>query len=122
MAQAAMSSKMRLYSGMTLPVSVFMVVSQTQSGMVTPVRFVVSHWISQRRYLVWTVHDNVTIFVTLIVSNMRAILCRMSLFLTLETVIFFVWHYVNCGKGMIVAVSCCLALSFSTSKIVAVSV
>ena len=98
MTQVVMSVKVWLSSGLASPVSVFMVVSWTRSGMVIPVRFVVNHWSSQRRYLVWTIHGNVTIFVTLTTSNMRAISCYMSLCLTLETVIFFVWHYIVCGR------------------------
>ena len=45
-----------------------------------------------------TVHDNVIIFITLIASNMRAISCYMSLFLTLETVILFMGHYIDSGR------------------------
>ena len=45
-----------------------------------------------------TVHDNVIIFIILIASNMRAILCYMSLFLALETVIFIMGHHVDCGR------------------------
>ena len=65
--------------------------------MVTSVRFVVSHWGSWRRHSVLKVHDSVALFVTLIASNMRAIECNLSWFLTLETAIIFVWHYIDCG-------------------------
>ena len=46
----------------------------------------------------WTIHDNVTILVTLEASNGRAISCYMSLFLPLETVILFIGHHVDCGR------------------------
>ena len=46
----------------------------------------------------WTIHDNVTIFVTLKASNIRAISCYMSLFLALETTIFFMGHHVDYGR------------------------
>ena len=46
----------------------------------------------------WTIHDNVTIFATLITSNMSAIICYMSLFLTLETAVFFMGHHVDCER------------------------
>ena len=59
-------------------------------------------WGSWRRYPAWTIHDNVTIFVTLIASNMRAISCYMSLFLTPETVIFFMGHHVDWVEGEII--------------------
>ena len=45
-----------------------------------------------------TIHDNVTIFITLIASNMRAISCYMTLFPTLDTVLFFMGHHTNCGR------------------------
>ena len=100
--QAAMvSAKMRLWSGTTLPAPVF------TSGVLNVdlawwpsgrFGFVMSHWGSWRRYLVWTIHDNVTIFITLIASNKRAISCYMSLFLTLETVIFSMWHHIDHGR------------------------
>ena len=85
MTQPVMFSKMRLWSVLASPVSFLTVVSWTWSGMGTFGRFVMNCWDSWRRYLVWTIHDNVTIFVTLVASNMRAILCYMSLFLALET-------------------------------------
>ena len=46
----------------------------------------------------WTIHGSVTIFITIKASNIRAILCYMSLFQTLETVIFFMGHHVDCGR------------------------
>ena len=46
----------------------------------------------------WTVHDNVTILITLKASNIRAISCYMSLFLALETAILFIGHHVDCGR------------------------
>ena len=46
----------------------------------------------------WTIHDNVTIFVTLEASNIRAVLYYMCLFLALETAIFFMGHHVDCGR------------------------
>ena len=46
----------------------------------------------------WTIHDNMTIFVILIASNMRAISCYMTLFLTLETVFFFMGHHLDHGR------------------------
>ena len=55
-------------------------------------------WGSQRRYPVWTIHDNVTILVTLKASNVRAISLYMSLFLALEAVIIFIGHHVDCGR------------------------
>ena len=122
MTQFVMSSKMRLWSGSASPVSVFTVLSWTWSGMATSGTFVVSHWGSWRRYHMWTIHDNVTIFVALIAPNMRASSCYMSLFLVLESVIFFMRHHIDCEGGMIIAVNCCAALSFSTSEMASVSV
>ena len=46
----------------------------------------------------WTIHDNVTILITLKASNVRAISCYISLFLALETAIFFIAHHVDCGR------------------------
>ena len=46
----------------------------------------------------------------------------MSLFLTLETVIFFIGEHVDMDGEIIVAVSCCTALSFSTLEMESVSV
>ena len=46
----------------------------------------------------WTIHDNVTIFITLVASNMRAFLCYMTLFLTLETANFFIGHNIDHGR------------------------
>ena len=46
----------------------------------------------------WTIHDNVTILITLKASNVRAISYYMSLFLALETVIFFIGHHVDCER------------------------
>ena len=69
-----------------------------------------------------TIHDNVTIFVTLIASNMRATLCYMSLSVTLETVILFMRHHIDLEGGIIVALSYCTAFSFSTSEMESVSI
>ena len=115
MTWAAMSVKMWLWPGMTLPVPVFTVVSETWPGMVG---FVWSGLMvlclgSQRRYPVWTVHDNVTVLITLEIPNDGAFSCYMSLFLALETVIFLVWHHVDCKWWSNHGVSCCTALSFS---------
>ena len=55
-------------------------------------------WGSQRRYPVWTIHDNLTTLITLETSNARAMSCYMSLFLTLETVILFIGYQVDCGR------------------------
>ena len=93
-----MSLKARLWSGSAMPVSVFMAVSWTWSGMATSETFVVSCGGSWRRYLMWTTHDNVIIFITLVAPNMRAISCYMSLFLALEIAIFFVQHHIDCGR------------------------
>ena len=92
------SLKMRLCSGLALPVSVFTMVSWTWSSLATYGRFVVSHWGSWRIYHVWEINENVTIFIRLVAYYMRAISWYMSLFLVLETMIFFVWHHSNCGK------------------------
>ena len=46
----------------------------------------------------WTIHYNVTILITHESSNIRAISYYMSLFLALETVIFFMGHHVDCGR------------------------
>ena len=70
----------------------------------------------------WTVHDNITIFITFIAPDLRAVSCDMSWFLTLETAILFVQYHINCGRGMIIAMSCCAALSFFTYKMASVSV
>ena len=100
MTWAVVPAKLRLWSGSASPVPVFTVVSWTWPCMATSRRFgfLMSCWGSWRRYPVWTIHDNVTIFVTLIASNMKAISCYMFLFLTLETVIFFVRHHVDCRR------------------------
>ena len=98
MTQASMSSVVQSWSGSALPASIFTVVPWTQSGMVTFVLFVMCHWGSGRRYSVWTVHDNMTILVAFIAPNVRAMLCDMSWFLTLETAILFIWHHINCRE------------------------
>ena len=74
-----------------------MVVPQTWSGIVTFVWFVMCCWRSRRRYSVWTVHDDMPIFIAFIAPNVRAMSFDISWFLTLETAILFVWHHNNCG-------------------------
>ena len=122
MTRAEMFLKMTLWSGSALPVSFFMVVSWTWSGMAMSGRFVMNYWGSWRRYLVWTIHDNVTIFTALIASNIWGISCYMSLFLALETVISLCDITSTVEGGMIIAVTCCTALSLSTSEIASVSI
>ena len=98
--QVVVSVKMRFWSGMTLPVPVFMVVPWTWFGMVASVRsgLVMFCWGSQRRNPVWAIHDNVTILFTLKASNVRVISCYMSLLLAPETEILFIGHHVDCRR------------------------
>ena len=95
--QAVMTSKIGLWSGLTSSVSILMVILWTWSGVVTFLWFVMCCWSSWRMYSVWAIHDNVTIFVTLIAPNVRAMSYHMSWFLTLETAIFVIQHHSNCG-------------------------
>ena len=125
MTWAAMSVKMRLWSGTTLPVPVFMVVSWTWSIGVAFVRsgLVMFCWGSWRRYPMWTIHDNVAILITFKTPNVGATSCYVSLFLTLETAwSSSLYIMLNVDGGIIMVVSCCTALSFSTSDIAWLSV
>ena len=76
---------------MALPVSFFMVVPQTQSGMVAFVCFVMCHWNSRRKYSVWAVHDDVSILIAFIATNVRTMLSDVSWFLTLKTAMLLTW-------------------------------
>ena len=96
MNQAVMSSKVGLWSASALPVSVFMVVSRTQSGMVTFVQFVMCCLSSWGRYSVLTVHNDMSILITFIAPNVRAVSCDMSWFLTLKQQ-SSVQHHITCG-------------------------
>ena len=68
-------------------------------------------WGFQRRYPMWTIHDNVTILITFEASIVRAISCYVSLFLALETVILIIglhtdcrwWN--NCGSQMLYSIN-----------------
>ena len=55
-------------------------------------------WSSQRRYHMWTIHDNVTILITFKTSNVRAISCYVCLFLALDTVILIIGHHTDCRQ------------------------
>ena len=66
MTQAAMSLVVGLWSGLALPVSIFPVVPGAPSGMMTFLCLVICHWCSGRRYSVWAVHDNMTVFIAFV--------------------------------------------------------
>ena len=109
---------------MTLLMPVFTAVSGAWPGMVAFVWFglVVLCWGSQRRYPVWTIHYNVSILITfenLVLGQFLAI-CPCSWHWKQGSSVFDIMLTVN--GGVIVAVSCCTALSFSTLDITSLSV
>ena len=70
----------------------------------------------------WTIHYNVTVFITFETPNVGAIPGYLAMFLALETSIFFICHHADVDGGVTVAVSCCTALSFSTSDMASLSI
>ena len=93
-AGTAVSTVPRLWSGLVSSFLVFPVVSRTWSGVTVSVCLVVWHWCSWRGYPVRAVHDK-SIFITFMISGVRAVSCNMSWFLALETLVFHIWHHVD---------------------------
>ena len=124
MTQAAMSVKMRLWSGMTSPVPVLTVVPQTWSGMVASVR---SGWwcfggvpkggmLCGQSMTMWPYSSHLKH----LMLGQFCVICPCSWHWKQWTSSFDIMLTVE--GGIIMAVSCCTALSFSTSEITSVSI
>ena len=96
MTQVVMSSAVGLWSWLALSVYILMVMPQAQSGMVTFGCLVMCHWCSGRRYSVWAVYGDMTVFITFLAPNVRTMSCNVSWFLALKAAILFIWHHFNC--------------------------
>ena len=70
----------------SLPSSIFPVVPWAQSGVAISVCLVVWCQCSWRRYSMRAVHDDMSIFIAFMTSDVRAVACNMSWFLALEVI------------------------------------
>ena len=55
----------------------------------------VACWCARWRYLIWAVHGNMSIIITVVAPYVRAIACHMADFLTLETPVIITGHSVD---------------------------
>ena len=94
-AGAAMSVILRLWSQPVSPFSIFLVVSRAWPGVAISVHLVMLCWCTWRCHFMRAVHNYISVFFKFLASDVRAVLCDVSWFLALKTLIIFVWHHVD---------------------------
>ena len=95
MAETAMSAVSRMWSRAVPSFLVFLVVPWAWSCVTTSVCLVMYWWCSWGRYIVRAIHDDMSVFIAFLTSDMRVVSCNVSCFLTLETSVFIIGHHVD---------------------------
>ena len=98
MTLAVISVRMGIWSRPTVSVPVFMMVAWVWYSLAATMRLwsMVMCRCTWRRYLMWAIHYNVTILITLKTLNIGIMTCYMTWFLVLKTVIFLMRHNIHC--------------------------